>query len=386
MRSLLKMAAVSVVMCAASMSFAQAAEAPKDAPAATTQPAKITLNLEGASAEEAFDQIAKQAGVDLVVDNPSMWQQTDLVFLNVKDAAFWPTFMQLCQQSRVNFDMYYGSDRPRSLRLYGGGGENRFSKYPVAEAQGFMVFAQSAQRNYNVSYEANATPNSSFSIQLMVLTDPSIAITQMGSPVVTEAVDENGTSLMIPAGKRSNMYYGGGRNESLVQQTGLALEYPANGGKKIAKLKAYLRATAATRMEKIEAESPLTMKPIKKELPGYDVLIQPLKPQKDSGEQKRYELKITFIKKRAAEGTGGLRRENNDYWSLLNSIALTDANGRRYNNGGGGSSGGNDSYECTMNFYGQGSNQGEPVKLTWRLPAETKELRVPFEFKDLVIP
>src|SRR5450759_2620552 len=80
-------------------------QAPASQPAARA--GRITLNLEGATAEEAFDQIAKQAGVDLIVDNPSIWAQADLVFINVKDAAFWPTFMQICQQSRVSFDQNY---------------------------------------------------------------------------------------------------------------------------------------------------------------------------------------------------------------------------------------------------------------------------------------
>src|SRR5450759_663991 len=51
-----------------------------------TSPVGVTLNLNNVSAEEAFDQLARQVGIDLIVDNPSTFAQADLVSLNVKDA------------------------------------------------------------------------------------------------------------------------------------------------------------------------------------------------------------------------------------------------------------------------------------------------------------
>lgn len=370
-----------------------AAEAKPATPGA--QPAasagKITLNLEGATAEDAFDQIAKQAGVDLIVDNPSIWAQADLVFINVKDAAFWPTFMLLCQQSRITFDQYYDQNRGRAIRLYNSGnGENRYAKLPSAEADGFMVFAQSAQRNYSISYENPQAPNNSFTIQLMVLADPATPLQQMQPPTVTEAVDENGVSLVPTSRNPNNMYYGGnGRMESLAQQTGLSLSYPANAGKKIAKVKGYLRGTAVTKVEKIEIDDLMAMKePLKKEAGEYDITIAPPKPMNETDKNnKQYQMKVTFRKKQRPAGTGGgIRRENQDYWSLVNGMAITDAEGKRYNNNGGNSNNGDGFYECTMQLYPQQQGMGAPAKLSWRMPAETKEIRVPFEMKDLQIP
>jgi hypothetical protein len=355
------------------------------APAATAEenkPKRITLNLEGATAEEAFDAIAKQAGIDLVVDNQGMWQQTDLIFINVKDAPFWPTFLSLCEQARVNFDMYYGSDRPRAIRLYASGGENRFAKLPRTEADGFIVFAQSANRSYSVSYDNPANINSQFGMQLMIFADPALQITQLGAPTLTEAVDENGLSLLPPASTRGNSYYGGGRMESLMQNAGVQLHYPEKAGKKIASMKGMLRATAVTKLETIEIESPLTAKPLKKEMPTFDVIIQPMKLQKEDADQFRYELKVTFLKK----GTGGLRRENHEFYNLTQTMSVTDAEGRRYNMSNQGSSGSNESMVVTVQFYGQPSTHSAPAKLTWRLAAETKEIRVPFELRDLRIP
>lgn len=381
---------VSSLMLAGLLAAAVPAFAQTPAAQPATQPARITLNLEGATAEDAFDQLARQAGVDLVVDNPSIWANADLVFINVKDAAFWPTFMQLCQQSRISFDQYFDQSRPRAIRLSSSGnGESRFSKLPSAEADGFMVFAQSAQRNYNVGYDNPQNANSSFSIQLMVLADPAMPLQQMQPPTVVEAVDENGTSLLPTGGRNREMYYGGGRQESLVQQTGLALNYPANGGKKIAKLKAYLRGTAVTKVEKVEIDDIMAMKePLKKQFGDYDMTLYPAKAAGNANDpnNKRYEFRLSLRKKETPKTTGGIRRENRDSYNLVSGMVVTDSEGRRYNCGVNNSNNTETGMEYTMQLYPQQQGIGAPQKLSWRMPAETKEIRVPFEMKDLQIP
>ena len=367
------------------------AQAPASQPA--TRAGRITLNLEGATAEEAFDQIAKQAGVDLIVDNPSIWAQADLVFINVKDAAFWPTFMQLCQQSRISFGQNHDQNRSRAIRLTGSGnGESTYSKLPSAEADGFMVFAQSAQRNYNLSYDNPQNSNSSFLVQLMVLADPATPLQQMQQPTVIEAVDENGLSLMPTNRNRDgNNYYGGGRMESLTQQTSVSLNYPTNAGKKIAKLKGYLRGTAVTKVELVEIPDVMAMtEPLKKVFGEYDMTLYPTKAAGDANDannkNKRYEFRMTLRKKVKPEGAGGIRRENRDSSNLVSGMVITDAEGRRYQCNVNNTNNTETGMEYTMHLYPQQQGIGAPQKLSWRMAAETKEIRVPFELKDMQIP
>ncbi len=361
---------------------------------ATRPTARITLNLEGATAEDAFDQIAKQAGVDLVVDNAQIWANADLVFINVKDAAFWPTFMQICQQSRISFDQNHNQGSGgRSIHLNNyNNGENRYAKLPSAEADGFMVFAQSAQRNYNISYEGTQPPSASFTVQLMVLADPATPLQQMQQPTITEAVDENGTSLLLPPNNanRNGMYYGGnGRMESLAQQTAMSLNYPANGGKKIAKLKGYLRGTSVTKVEKIDIDDVMAMKePLKRDAGEYDMTLYPTKAVTNGNDanNKRYEFRLSLRKKDRAPGVGGIRRENRDYSSMVAGMVVTDAEGRRYSCNVNNNNNTETGIEYTMQLYPQQQGIGVPQKLSWRMAAETKEIRVPFEMKDLQIP
>ena len=373
------------------------AQAPASQPA--TRTGRITLNLEGATAEESFDQIAKQAGVDLIVDNPSIWAQADLVFINVKDAAFWPTFMQLCQQSRISFDQNNYNNQgagTRAIHLTNSrNGESPYAKLPSAEADGFMVYAQSAQRNYNLSYDNPQNTNSSFSVQLMVLSDPATPLQQMQQPTVTEAVDENGTSLLpINRNRDGNNYNGGyygGRTDTLAQQTALSLNYPANAGKKIAKLKGYLRGTAVTKVEQIEIADVLAMKePLKKAFGEYDMTLYPAKAAGDGNDannkNKRYEFRLSLHKKEKPQGTGGIRRENRDPNNLVNGMVVTDAEGKRYNCNLNNINNSDTGIEYTMQLYPQQQGIGAPQKLSWRMAAETKEIRVPFELKDMQIP
>lgn len=384
--------ALSCVAVMAGLLAASAAMAQEQTPAPTSQPApapaRVTLNLEGASAEEAFDQIAKQAGIDVIIDNPSIWAQSDLVFLNVKDAPFWPTFIKLCQQARVHFDQgygRYGQNLTRSVRLFNSGGESRFARLPMTDSDGFVIFAQSAQRNYSLSYENPANASRSFFVQLMVLPDPGLSVVSLRQPVVSEAVDENGLSLM-PLDSTARTSFGTQPNQ-LIQQTGVSLNYPAKGGKKIARLKGQLPAICLVRAEKVEIAKPLAARQVKKELPDYDVIIDTLKSSNENDKNNRsYQLKVTFRGKQKRDGQGGVvRGESRDYWSLMNTISLTDADGKRWGNGGGGGGGSEGSYECNMYFSPNGE-MGVPAKLEWTLPAETKELRIPFELKDMPIP
>lgn len=348
-----------------------------------TSPVRVTLNLDNVSAQEAFDHLARQVGIDLIVDDPNIFAQADLVSLNVKDAPFWPTFIKLCQSSGLSFDQgnNYGQTRVRSIRLAKfGNGENPLSRRPMAEAEGFVLMATGAQRNYNINYEAAGNSSSSFWVQLMVLPEPGLHVVSISQPTLSEAVDENGLSL-LPTGNNSMSY--GNQPNQFIQQAALSLSYPSKGGRKVARLKGQLQATALVRAEKIEIDNPLTAKPVTKDLPDYVVVISPLKRVNQN-----YQVKVTFRAKKNPQATGGVRRgATRDYWSLANTIELTDADGRRYGNGGSSGGGGNaGSYECTMNYSPQGNAVGAPTKLSWNLPAETKEIVVPFEMKDLPIP
>jgi hypothetical protein len=81
--------------------------------------------------------------------------------------------------------------------------------------------------------------------------------------------------------------------------------------------------------------------------------------------------------------------DSENMWNLMQAIQVTDADGKRYAFTGNSRTGGTDRMtSAIVRFGNQNRTQpmGKPAKLSWTLPVETKEVRIPFEFKDLPIP
>lgn len=361
---------------------------PTDAATQPASPGKINLDLDGAGAEEAFDQLAKQAGVELFTQDAQTWFNADPVVIKVQDGSFWPTFLDLCKQARLDFDANNGFGRAGAIRIYFSGNDtSRYSKCPSVISEGFVIMATNANRNYTIDYAnppANGDRPASFSIQLLVFIDPARQVLHLAQPAITEAVDENGVSLMLPNNNSGG--YDANEMGSLVRNSGIQLTYPANAGRKIARIKGSLRAMAASKYETITIDNLLTTQATKKSFPDYDVIID--QPTKPGGNQ--YQMKITFRMKDRG-GVPGLHQRQNyqNLWPLVGTMVITDAEGHRYSNNGGGGGGGDQVLTYNLSFSsfgGPDSGIGEPAKLTWRIPTQTREIRIPFEFKDLPIP
>jgi hypothetical protein len=370
------------------------AQVPQTSPApAATQSVgnagNINLDLDAVPAEDAFDALAKQAGVDLTTQDSQLWASSSLITIKVQNGRFWPTFVELCKQAGNSLIPAWEGARPRSIRLYstGGSGTMDFASAPKVESQGFLLMPQSATRTATISY-VNAGPfTPSLTMQLGIFVDPSQDMVQVGPISLTEAADENGLPLLPTNRGSTGMTIS---QPSLIQNTPISLNCPPNAGKKIARIKGALHARVATKTQLVEIESPLTAKALTRQIPDYDLTIEPLKQLANGNNPNTnllYQIKVSF-KARDREG-GGLRQESNrDFWPLISTITVTDANGLRFStygwNGGGAANG---IIEYTTNFIAApGSGLGEPARLTWKVPVETEEIRIPFELKDLPIP
>jgi hypothetical protein len=69
-------------------------------------------------------------------------------------------------------------------------------------------------------------------------------------------------------------------------------------------------------------------------------------------------------------------------------LKLVDDKGRTYSSQGlgGGGGGGKLTYETRFDLHRDQAPPGQPVKLIWSIPKAFKQLDVPVEFKDLLIP
>ncbi len=346
----------------------------------------IFADITEGPADQVLDMVAKQAGVELVVNNDSIWGNAEPVTLKVLGGHFWPVFFDLCKQANIRFQPEYGGQGSTKLRLY----EARqmpadfFDRLPRSVHQGFVVMPQSASRSYNIFYaQANPPSGGVFQIQMMVYVDPSTPVTGWAA-TATEAVDENGTSL-LPKDDRGGVNYGSSGNP-LVQNIGVTLANPVNIGKTLVSLKGAARGMAVVKTEKLDVDLPLPPEGKTIKTSEGEIVIASVKP---GGQSKAYNLIVRFVTTPSEDGRprGGLRRQSQDRWNLVSTIRIADAQGKTfaYGGGGGGGDDGRGIITYTVNFSA-GQDTGEPAKLTWRLPVETKQIQIPFEFKNLAIP
>ncbi len=371
---------------------AEAPPAPAATAAPTTAPAgTINLDLQGVDAEEAFAALAKQADMTFPVRDPSVWQSADPVFLTAQNARFWPTFLDLCRQSRLSFSPDSPEIRGGLIRLVPEAQGIRLSALKSVEAQGLLLIPRSSQRNAMLSYERPEAATSTCAIQLIVLADPSLAVSQVGPVTVQEAVDENGLSL-VPPKTATGSYYSPNPG-GMAQTVSIPLANPKAAGKKVARLKGYVRLTVATSVDTLQIDSPLKAEPRTKQLPDFDVTLQPLtqltpKPAAPAGGGATYQLKLSFHLKNRPTGAAGLKRvADRNVWTLTQGIILIDAQGRRYMpiasapRSSGDTQDGEVTFRCDPR-----TPAGEPVQLTWKLPLGQRALAIPFELTDLPLP
>lgn len=383
-------ALVLLVGLAALPAFAQ--EIPATAPAKAA-PVSINLKMEGVAAEDAFDALAKQAGVEVAVSSPQIWSGADPVFLDVKDGRFWPVFIDVCRQSKLTFADSGGNTRDRSIEITSvASGGRDLAKLQCTVAQDFVIVPLYATRNANLSFDRPQAATSTMTLYMRLLGDPGTGPFQVaGQPTVLEAADENGLSLIQNRSSFTSSY--SQNTSALVHTVSLVLAAPREAGKKIARLKGALRVNAAVKTELVIIDAPLTAQAIKKELPEYTLTIQPMRlstaPARGTTSGKRYQLRLSFEAKPRAEAGGIVRRlETRELLALTQSITVTDSEDRRLLSSRGFSGGdGTSSFEYTLEFSTGSSNRiGEPVKLVWRLPVEGRTITVPFDLADIPIP
>ena len=369
--------------CASAGMTVRAAEADVEQPTAVgpSEGGYVNLNLEGVGADEAFDQLAKQSNVELTVGNQQMWFNTDAVEVRAEKGYFWPVFLDLCKQANVRFDPDY-NQRGQTIRLNIGPGPNpQYYSSPRSVSNGFVVMATNANRSYSVAY-GMPQASASFSIQLTVFCDPQAGVSDLGTATVTQAEDESGKSL-IPdnrEGRESRMFYGGGMRNALVQNAGINLANPKDIGKQIRILKGVLPARVVTKVETLEMDA--FDKPVRRELSDFDVTIE-LLPQKEAN-PRNWQMRIIFAQKPGSRA--GLRREfNNDFQSLINTMNVHDKGGKRLMASPFGGNSSDGVFTQTVNLMPQ-EGAGAPAKLVWKLPKETRQITIPFEFKDLPVP
>lgn len=364
---------------------------PATAPVATGLPTTL-INYDGANitAEEAFFDIGKQAGIKFVTQPQNLWDSDAMaepITINLKERPFWSAIRELCRETNLQPSPNYGSDRndPRRLSLMqtsvmGDRGQARpWSETPIVEVDGFLVQATGFDRQQSIHYQFPKRGQNSCVVPLMVYVDPAVHVVSFnGAARVDEAVDDNGNSLLVDPERARSITYGPNNKWALAYNVLVPLKYPdTNPGKKIAKLRCTLILRGGEKVDTMSVEKPLQAAKSEKAFGDITLTFHSLKKTDATpGQRARYRLTV---------GVTGDDKRDGDIYNLLQTGQLIDANGVALVSRNGSIR----DDMCTLDYSpndDDGQPAGDPVKWSIELPTATRSMRVPVEFKDLPMP
>ncbi len=366
---------------------------------------KVTIQANDVHPRQIVAELARQAGVKIEYWPEDPWEHGGApagdVSIDIDGVPFWEAIQQVADLTGLYPTEHQGA-AAGSLLLSPSG--QAMSVSPTLHHGAFAVQLRRVYRNQNAHMElgvepggaigGNATTNRSLSLEMRMLVEPKIRLAgPVTQPILEEAIDENGRSLLLKSDPR-----GGGRAWShatapwSVQST---FELDADAGaksRKIARLRGRVDAEIATSVEvldlkvddlldmkKLRVDEPLT---IARTFTVGTYRIEVATARRPSEQNLQFDLALAGPE---------LSDQNQETWmraqALFNSLRLEDAAGRAWQSGGGGFSGFEEgAVKGTRSFYRTDESVGQPARLVWELPLKTMRVSIPFEFTEIPLP
>jgi hypothetical protein len=198
-------------------------------------------------------------------------------------------------------------------------------------------------------------------------------------PRLEKAEDENGKSLLPQDGQlQTGFAFGPG---SVLQLTA-RLHCPPDVGKRIAIIKGGIDVSIQTRAARLEVPDIRNARSVTRAAGGVRFTVHQLTKNGDN-----WQLAVTVQPEEAA---GQQQWERIQQIVSMADMKLLDDRGEPLHRGSQSTTGGAGQMEMTVEFtsrgWGRNRQPGEPSVLVWTVPTATKDIVVPFEFRDLPIP
>ncbi|HEY7116108.1 MAG TPA: HEAT repeat domain-containing protein [Tepidisphaeraceae bacterium] len=337
----------------------------------------VTIHVKDARPQDVFEQLGKQARCEFPTYPGNLWQQQGVfpatVTMDLERVNFWTAFKEACQKSGVTPQQIGNGHRMSLCR-----GTAAYWNGPSVVTGPFMVVANRVYRSNSIDLASPANVQRDFSLGLSAFAEPKIHVIQSSYNVnVEEAVDDHGNSLASSDRIMNGMSSG----QQFIWNLSARLAYPAhNPGTRIARFKGSVKFTVQTKSQTLDVPEILNAKNLERTVAGRRIVI---KQAKKNGDQ--YELQMTIYRDQMGE----------QEWSSMQypgyALRLLDKDGKALSSRGWG--GGFDGKEMNYNWNfardawgGEDTRAGEPFRLVWEIPTQTREMEVRFEFKDLPIP
>lgn len=370
-----KLAVLGLMMCAFQVGLVHGDSVP------TKQPgAPITLNVENSTLEDCLTQLTEATGVKFNFQPENLMEDPmaqDPHSVAIEKLQYWPALLKICEAYNITPDTnnYYGRNNGVTPRITLRKGTMTWQKWAISENGSNLVVLDGINHSRSISFQNSESKSDNLNMQMHLLTDPRQLVAYVNYNLeISEAVDENGKSLINP---NQGMYYGGGYNSNggCCWQINSYLNPPAGMGKKLAKLKGSISMQVITKKERWEVKNITTAKNVEKKLGNLTLVVRSLTKMPDG----RYDLDVGYTSTAASRDSfGGYRETFNPSSCLLTTEDGTPLSGSGYSGGGNG---------YHIYFHNRPNNtELIPAKMVVEVPVETKDVKVPVEFHDIVLP
>jgi hypothetical protein len=341
-----------------------------------SQPTLVTLKLNDITPQQAFEELAKTSGIELIAQ-PRFWQKdAPNVSLDLDKQPFWLALKDLCSKTGVSLKYETSSPKPRILLSRD---NPAWTRYPSVASGPFLVSLIGLQRTSTVDMRKPDDVQRTTIVRISVFCEPKIRLLR-GSlyAKIDQAEDDKGHSLLPkekePADQPMNFV------TSWSYTLEGKLEYPNEAGSKIPILKASANFLAQTASETIELpiDEPRAFKDVSRTVAGRKLTFRELRRT-----DQEWEAVVTFARDSLPQ----------DQWENAvfpgHTLTLADAQNQSITAKGFGLGG--KANEATFVFKFEkdgprGPRVGKPTKLTWEIPTQTQPLPLTFEFRDVKLP
>ena len=236
-------------------------------------PTPLSFDFQRAPIAEAFRAINDRSGLSLRLspENDPGWDGLRLTFRSERPLPFWEGLDALCEAGGFHYVLggqaQGGARRDPAFPIYRGYAP---PPRPVSDSGPFRTHLASVHYQSEIQLsrprpapvargdrpasveEMGPTSTGAtrqFYLQLLIASQPRLSITQNGGPRISEAIDDHGQSLLIPATPatlhRSAGYYG--INPSPLVRFRVDLAYPEAPGRRIKRIRGTMPLIVATR-------------------------------------------------------------------------------------------------------------------------------------------
>jgi hypothetical protein len=335
----------------------------------------ITIHLKKASPKQVFAELARQANSEMRPNPPNLWDAKSwpAVDIDIERQPFWVAMREICGKIGVS-PQNNGMDRNMVIMDRNAAGR-MWGEAPVVVSGPFLVVATYINRSNYVDLNQPQNIGRQCNVQLMVYAEPKMRVLQGSyNAKIDEAIDDKGNSLVMSRSFVEGMQPASG----WVWNMSASLLPNPNTGDKIARLKGSGRFLIQTRSETVEIPDVINAREVSRDIGGRRFKLKEVRKNGDA-----YVAHLTIFR----------AGWNPNEWNTgvpHNTFRMVDARGVALMRINSGNNVGGDQMDITLQFQRQnwngGENAGEPTKLICEVPVETREIVVPFEFKNLPLP